>query len=175
MPEKLYPGFIAKITMPHITSWLVKTFVWCGLTCFGKENVNWSAYDHVCTKNTSSMISLSVLQVQWLKCIHVTSLVTTNAIYSENYPHTHSHRYIAVRELQSNKYNLSTTFIIFFAQIGIESICTNTATDEVRISLSFSWSPSLYDRCYSSIWWLTHVWKLIMSLPVALSHLFFLL
>jgi hypothetical protein len=54
---------------------------WSKLSFFLKP-LSWTVCEHVCTKNASSVIGLSVLQVRWHKCTYVTSLVTTSAIYS---------------------------------------------------------------------------------------------
>jgi hypothetical protein len=59
---------------------------------FVKKPSNWTVCDHMCTKNTSSVTVLFVLQVQWLKYTHVTSLVTTHAIYSSRTHSTQQHR-----------------------------------------------------------------------------------
>jgi hypothetical protein len=91
--KKIYTSFFFwKIRMPRVRSWigqnLCVTQLWLvlrdpALIGFGKKSWSWSVCDHVCIKNTSSVTGLFVLQIQWLKCTNVTSLVATRAIYSK--------------------------------------------------------------------------------------------
>jgi hypothetical protein len=84
MSQKKYKGLFAKKNNTTcqllIAHKLRVARVW--LVFVKKNPLNWSGYDHVWTKNASSVMGSSVLQVQWIKYTHVTSSVTTNAIYS---------------------------------------------------------------------------------------------